>query len=373
MTRVVVVGAGIIGLSIAWRLADAGDDVVVVDPAPGRGASWVAAGMLAPASEAHPDEVDLLTTMRRSAALWPDFAAELARAAGRDVPLLDSGTVLAGVDEDDGRALDDTADRLAALGLDLEPLRARQLRARVPALSPRVRPGFAVSGDHAVDNRMVVDALLGAVRRLDVDMVTAAATSVEGEGSADGVRLDDGRVLPGDVVVVAAGAWSTTLSLPAAALGLPVRPVRGEIVRLQDDASHRLLDHVVRGHAHGRSVYLVPRRTGEVVVGATSDERGFDVTVTAGGVLDLLRAATDLVPGVRELAVLETSAGLRPGTPDNTPLVGPTPVDGLVLATGHHRHGVLLAPLTAEVVARWVRQRRRDDVDAVLDPRRFVA
>lgn len=371
--RVVVVGGGIIGLTVAWRAAQSGADTTVVDPDPDRGASWVAAGMLAPVTEAHPGEAPLLAFNQHAARRWPSFVEELTAAAGAEVELRTHGTIVAALDDDDRRHVDDLAERLDSLGLQVERLRGRELRRRVPALAPGVRGGLDVAGDHAVDNRQVVAALRVAATRAGVGTARQAASAVQvDDDRVSGLALADGRTLPADVVVVAAGAWSGQLDLPAG-VRAPIRPVRGEVLRLQDDATAPLLARTVRGRARGWPVYVVPRGHGEVVVGATADDRGFDVTVTGGGVLDLLRAATDLVPGVRELALVEARAGLRPGTPDNAPLVGPTAVDGLVMATGHFRHGILQAPVTGDAVAAWLGDGAVPEVLAVADPGRFPA
>lgn len=362
-----------IGLTAAWRLAQAGHDVTVLDPAAGQGASWAAAGMLAPVTEAHLGEEELVALNRAAADRWPSFAEELASAAGMSVDRQTAGTVVAALDEDDRRGLDDLADRLTTLGLAVERCRGRDLRRREPALSPGVRHGLDVAGDHAVDNRQVVDALQKAAADVGVVVRPVAADGVrDDDGQVTGVTLADGSTEPADTVVVAAGCWSGRLDLPTG-VRPPVRPVRGEILRLRDDPAAPLLHRVVRGRARGWSVYLVPRSHGEVVVGATSDDRGYDTTVTAGGVLDLLRTAADLVPGVRELELVETRAGLRPGTPDNGPIVGATDVPGLVLATGHFRHGILQAPITGDAVAALVADDPVPDVLAPFGPGRFAA
>lgn len=373
MKRVIVIGGGVIGLTAAWRLAQAGHDVTVLDPAAGQRASWAAAGMLAPVTEAHLGEEELVALNRAAADRWPSFAEELAGTTGMPVDRQTAGTVVAALDEDDRRGLDDLADRLATLGLAVERCRGRDLRRREPALSPGVRHGLDVAGDHAVDNRQVVDALQKAVADAGVALRPVAADGVRGDGGqVAGVTLADGSTEPADTVVVAAGCWSGQLDLPPGARP-PVRPVRGEILRLRDDPAAPLLRRVVRGRARGWSVYVVPRSHGEVVVGATSDERGYDTTVTAGGVLDLLRTAADLVPGIRELELVEARAGLRPGTPDNGPIVGATDVAGLVLATGHFRHGILQAPITGDAVAALVADDPVPDALVPFGPGRFAA
>ena len=321
--RVSVVGGGVIGLSIAWLLAERGVEVTVFDPAPGRGASHVAAGMLAPVTEVHYGEEALLELNLRSAARYPAFAAHLEGASGRSVGYHESGALAVARDSDDLAALDRLVRYQEELRLDVQRLSAAGCRRVEPGLAPGVRGGVLVAGDHQVDPRALLDALLEACRRRRVPFVH------ERVGPDD--RPD------GDVVVVAAGAWSAGV----AGVDLPVRPVKGQLLRLRGKPG---VDHIIRG----LDVYIVPRPSGEVIVGATVEERGFDTAVTAGAVDDMLQAAIELVPDVRELELVETCAGLRPGTPDNRPIIerrGDT-----IIATGHYRNGVLLAPITAELV-----------------------
>ncbi|MCK2220772.1 glycine oxidase ThiO [Actinomadura sp. ATCC 31491] len=357
----VVVGGGVVGLSVAWRLARAGRRVAVVDPRPARGASHAAAGMLAPISEVTYTEAPLLRLGMASLRRWPAFAAELAAdaglpATGPGVDLRAEGTLDVAFGADDLAALDELAAFMDKLGLPVERLTGRECRRLEPMLAPSVRGGLLAAGDAWVDPRRVTAALLAALERLRVPLVRARATGLlreddtgaepPGAGRVVGVRLEEGAG-PSEVragrVVLAAGAWSGGLA------GVPVRPVKGQILRLR--SPRPLLTRCVRGSVHGSSVYLVPRGDGELVVGATQEELGFDTRVTAGGLYELLRDARELVPGVTELELADVVAGLRPGTPDNLPVIGPGGAPGLVLATGHHRGGVLLAPLTAALVA----------------------
>lgn len=337
MRTVAVIGGGAIGLASAWRAAQRGCEVTVFDPAPGRGASHAAAGMLAPVTEVHHGEEALLALNLASARRWPAFAAELAEATGVDVGHRRDGTLVVAVDGDDLRALEDLARFQLALGLDVERLRSRECRALEPRLSPRVRGGVLARGDHQVDNRRLVAALLAACRR--------AGVRVERR------RVDAVDALPHDRVVIAAGCRSSLL-----AARVPVRPVKGQILRLRFDPADPPVTRTIRGMAEGTPVYLVPRTGGELVVGATVEDRGDDTTVTAGAVAELLDAAIALVPGVRELELAESIAGLRPATPDNAPIIGPSPGQDrvVVVATGHHRNGILLTPITADAVAALV-------------------
>ncbi|MEU4835265.1 glycine oxidase ThiO [Streptosporangium sp. NPDC023615] len=346
----VVVGGGVIGLSVAWRATGRGQRVAVIDPAPVSGASHAAAGMLAPVSEVTYTEEPLLRLGLASLERWPAFAAELTRASGYDLDHRADGTLDVAFGSDDLAALDDLAAFTAALGLPAERLTGRECRRLEPMLAPSVRGGMLAGGDAWVDPRKVTAALLAALdaagATLVADRVTGLLTS---SGAARGVRLASGGSLASGRVVLAAGAWSGSLEGVPPEVLPPVRPVKGQIMRLR--SPEPVLSRCVRGVVHGSHVYLVPRGDGELVLGATQEELGFDTRVTAGGLWELLRDARELVPGVTELEVTETIAGLRPGTPDNLPLVGPTIMPGLDLATGHHRGGVLLAPLTADLCA----------------------
>lgn len=369
----IVVGGGIVGLSIAWRLARSGRPVTVVDPAPASGASHAAAGMLAPVSEVTYTEEPLLRLGLASLRHWPSFASELATDAGLGAGTgLGSGASEAGVNglsdaaragldfrvdgtlavafgADDLAALGELAAFMEKLGLPVERLTGRDCRRLEPMLAPTVRGGLLARGDAWVDPRRVTTALLAALERLGVPLVRARvsellrdADKVVGVHLAPPDQTDVPGEIRGDRVILAAGAWSAGL------VDVPVRPVKGQIMRLR--SPQPLLGRCVRGTVHGASVYLVPRGDGELVVGATQEELGFDTRVTAGGLYELLRDARELVPGVTELEVADVEAGLRPGTPDNVPLIGPSGTPGLVLATGHHRGGVLLAPLTAAIL-----------------------
>jgi glycine oxidase len=371
----VVLGGGIIGLSLAWRARLGGMSVLLLERDElGGGATHVAAGMLAPVAEVEFGAAGrVLELGLRSAAMWPDFAAELQQASGVEVGLRRTGTLVVARDEDEARELERQLAFRESLGLRAVRLRASEARERESALAPTVRLALEAPDDHSVDPRRVVAALRRACElegvlfgehrhvhglELDADAkrvvgvrVSRQRTSdVEAGGAADGDVLEDGACesIYARDVVVAMGAWSGGLAgLPDGA-GVPVRPVKGQIMRLRDPSGPGLLRRVVR-FAGG---YLVPRGDGGYVLGATMEERGFEPCATAGGVYELLRDAHELVPGVSELRIEELGVGYRPGTPDNAPVIGPGTLDGLTWATGHHRNGILLAPLTAELVTR---------------------
>ncbi len=352
MTDVIVVGGGAIGLAGAWRLAQGGLTVTVCDAAPGSQATHASAGMLAPVTEAHYGEDRLLALNLRGAELWPAFAEELETESGRPVGYRTCGSLLVALDADDARMLDDLARYLDRLGLAAETLSGTRARALEPALAPGVRRGLRVLGDHQADNRLLAAALLAALAARGVEVLRSAVRRVVVEdGAVRGVELDDGTVLAGEQVLLSAGAWSAGIGgLPPDARP-PVRPVKGQILRIQGPADEPVLGGNVRGLVRGRSLYLVPRASGRIVVGATVEEQGFDTTVTVEGIHQLLHDAAVLVPGLLDLELAEIGAGLRPGSPDNEPVVGRTTVEGLVVATGHHRNGILLTPVTADAVA----------------------
>lgn len=369
---VAVVGGGIIGLAVGWRAAQRGMRVVVLErDAPGSGATHAAAGMLAPASEANLAERDLLALGLASAARFPAFVAELREVAGVDPGFLPCGTLVVARDRDEAEALERERRAREELGLDVARLRPSEARRREPALAPTLRLALDVPDDHAVDPRALAAALAAAVPAAGGEVRAGAAVArVDvADGRVAGVTLAGGERVAAGQVVVAAGAWTGALAgLPEDAR-VPVRPVKGQILRLRDPAGPGLLQRVVRMERG----YLVPRGDGRYVLGATMEERGFDTDVTAGAVSELLRDAGELVPGIAELVLEELEAGLRPGTPDNAPALGPSPaVAGLHWAAGHHRNGILLTPITAELVAAGLAGEPLGELAAPFSPARFA-
>ncbi|MFE1346418.1 glycine oxidase ThiO [Streptomyces sp. NPDC058757] len=370
---VLVVGGGVIGLVTAWRAALRGLTVAVVDPGPGGGAARVAAGMLAAVTELHYGEETLLGLNLASAARYPAFVAELEEAAGLDVGYRDCGTLAVALDADDRAHLRELHALQARCGLASTWLSGRECRRLEPMLAPGVRGGLRVDGDHQVDPRRLAAALLTACERAGVVFHRALAERLVVTGDrARGVVLGDGTALSAGQTVLAAGSLSGRLAGVPPAVLPPVRPVKGQVLRLRIPAPYApFLSRTVRAVVRGSHVYLVPRENGELVVGATSEELGWDTTVTAGGVYELLRDAHELVPGLTELPLTETLAGLRPGSPDNAPLLGPSALPGLHLATGHYRNGILLTPVTGDVMAEALTTGALPDEARPFSPRRF--
>jgi glycine oxidase len=339
---VVVVGAGVIGLACAWRCAQRGMRVLVLEREAdiGAGASGVAAGMLAPVTEAGFGEEPLLRLNLASAALWPSFAAELAERSGLDPGFRESGALAVAADRDDAEELRRLFAFQRELGLDVRWLAGRECRRLEPRLSPRVPGGILSAQDHQVEPRLVVRALRTAFEASGGELRFGV------EASADEIDAPH--------VVLAAGCWS----------GAPVRPVKGQILRLRGE---QIAERLVRTP----HCYVVSRASGETVVGATMEERGFDTAVTGEGVFTILEAARRVLPDIGELEFVEAAARLRPGTPDNAPLIGPRE-DGVIWATGHHRNGVLLAPITAAAVAAMVSGEAPPEAVEPFGPERFA-
>ena len=368
---VVIVGGGLVGLGIAWRASALGLRVTVVDPHPGAGSSWAAAGMLAPVTESHFGEEALIRLNLAAADAYPAFVEELEAETGMGCGYRRCGTLVLGFDADDTRALDDLAEFQRGLGMAVERLSGGACREMEPMLAPGIRGGVHVAGDHQVDNRRLVRALTAAVERRATLLRQRVAEVLVAGDRVSGVRLDDGRSVTSTSVVLAAGCWSAEVVGVPEPDRPPVRPVKGQILRLRVPAEAPLLGRTVGWLVEGSRGYLVPRADGEIVLGATSEERGFDTQVTAGAVHELLRDAHRVVPGISEAELTECRAGLRPGSPDNGPILGRGTVEGLVLATGHHRNGVLLTPLTANSIAHLLATGEVDPVIAPFSRNRF--
>jgi glycine oxidase len=346
---VAVVGGGVIGLTVAWRAAQRGLRTLVLDAAED-GAWRYAAGMLAPVTEVEFGEDALLGLGLRALDGFPAFCADLGVDLRRD------GALVVARDRDEAEELERLFEHRRALGLAVERLRPSQARRAEPALAPTVRLALDVPGDAAVDPRGLVAALGDAVVRAGGEIRRGRVTTVE----SGAVTLDDGATLRADHVVIAAGTWSGALG------AMPVRPVKGQIMRLRDPVGQDLVTRTIRT----RAGYLVPRGEGRYVLGATVEERGWDTAPTSGATLELIRDLAEVVPGVLELEIEELGAGLRPGTPDNLPIIGSA--GGVVWATGHYRSGILLADVTAEAVLAVLAGDGLPEWAAVCDPARFA-
>jgi glycine oxidase len=367
----VFVGGGVIGLSCAWRAAQRGARVVVLERAePPAGATRVAAGMLAPVGELTFGEPELLELTLESARLYPQFVAELESASGKTTGYTRQGALHIALDRDEAAQLRRVHALQRSLGLGAEWLPPRRCRELEPGLTPSFNGGVHAPGEASVDPRALTAALLLALAAAGVEVRTGTdvvAGLFEGERLA-GVRTAAGEELRAESVVLANGAWSGRAGWLPEPARPPVRPVKGQVAELRTRDDSPPCARIVASER----VYLVPRTDGRLIVGATVEEQGFDTAVTAGGVHELLREARRLLPDVAEMELVDSMAGLRPGTPDNLPLIGPGAIDGLVLATGHYRNGILLAPLTAEAVAAQLAGEALPDTAAAADPLRLT-
>ena len=355
--KILIIGGGVIGLGVGWQLAKAGASVSIYERTEvGRAASWAAAGMLAPLAEAHTEEPELLKLGCQSLALYPQWVTELEADAAMSVGYRVEGTLIVGLEPDDTHQLRHLYASQQDLGLDVEWLTGRAAREIEPALSPRVTAAIRCESDHQVDNRLMVKALGRAYQRYGgvlCESITVERIVIESE-VVTGVQTQE-NFQEADVVILAAGCWSAQIEgLPDAILP-PVRPVKGQMLALQMEGGITVKNVIRTVRArYPTSVYLVPRTDGRLIVGATSEEMGFDTRLTAGGVFELLRGAWEAVPGVYELPLLETWTGLRPGSRDNAPILGETPIKNLIYATGHYRNGILLTPITAYEMSKLI-------------------
>jgi glycine oxidase len=383
VTDVIVVGGGVIGTAIAWRAARSGQAVTLIDPGgddprAADKASLVAAGMLGPVSESLFGEQDLLNLNLHAVDRFPGFNSELEEATGKRTGLRTEGTLAVAYDSGDLAALDRLTDFRRSIGLKAERLDARECRKLEPFLAPGTRGGVLATGDLSVDNRRYLAALTAAAAASGVRTLAGTVTAV-----ADGQVLVTvpgksevaGTTLAARHVVIAAGHATRALDGVPATIRTAIRPVKGQILRLRHPGSiPHLLTHTVRAIVQGHDLYFVPREDGELVVGATQEERD-DRDVTAGAVYDLLRDATTAVPAVSELIFAEASAGLRPGTSDNGPILGTVRAAGgngsLIIAAGHFRNGIMLSAITADAVLALLHGEEPHDAWTPFGPGRF--
>jgi glycine oxidase len=335
----------------------------------GHGATWAAAGMLAAAVETEPGEEPLLKLTLESQRLWPDFARDLEAASGVSPEYRDEGTIVVALNRDDAMQLRHSFEFQKSLGLDLHWLNAAAAREREPHLKPGIAAAVWSPRDHQVENRKVGRGLTVAAQRAGVELVEHCAVHeiIISGGRASGVVSDRGRDTA-DIVVLAAGAWSREIGGIPAAQRPPVRPIKGQMLSVQMDAAAPLLRHVLwlpRG-------YLVPRNDGRLIIGGTVEERGFDDRITAGGVLALIEGAWRALPSIEELPIVETWVGFRPGSRDDAPMLGPSGIDRLVVATGHHRNGILLTPVSAAVISDYILNEHLPEIAGPFSPERFA-
>jgi glycine oxidase len=305
--------------------------------------------MLAPVGEAGWNEEALVRLAVASARAWPEFATELTGDSGLEVGYHACGAIHVALDRDETEELRRRFELMDSLGAGVTWMRSRAARELEPGLAPTCSAAVEAPGEAAVDPDLLLPALRAATEHRGGQILEQAEVTevLADDGRLAGVVTRDGQEHRADQVILATGAWAGAASWLPSHARPPVRPVKGQILALRGDAERPACRRIVASER----VYMVPRPDGRLIVGATVEERGFDVRVTAGGVHELLREAYRAIPEVSELELAQTLVGLRPGTPDNAPLLGPGGMDGLVLATGHYRNGVLLAPVSGEAIA----------------------
>ena len=374
--KILIIGGGVIGLGIGWQLAKAGAAVTIHDRGQaGRGASWAAAGMLGPIAEAHSDELDLLKLSNQSLARYPGWVNELEAETEMSIGYRAEGTLIIAIEPDDMYQLEHAYALQQNLGLNVEWLSGREARQIEPALSPYVTAAIRCETDHQVDNRLMAQALQRAYQGRGgmLHQNSTIERIVIENGTATGVQTQDG-FQGADMCILAAGCWSGHINGLPETIIPPVRPVKGQMLALQmrEGITIKNVIRTVKAR-YPTPVYLVPRTDGRLIVGATTEELGFDTDLTVGGIYELLRGAFEAVPGVYELPLIETWTGLRPGSRDNAPILGKTSVENLIYATGHYRNGILLTPITAYEIAKLVLTGETSETIAPFQLDRFLA
>lgn len=365
-----IIGGGIAGLTTAREAARAGMRVTVVDPTPTHGASYAAAGMIAPLTEYHIGDERLVPLLVEAARVWPGYAKAIADESGLPSGYVDHGTVVVGHDADDKAELLRHLPAQRALGFAPEVLTTRQVREREPALGPTISVGIAAPADHAVHNREFLAALMRANELAGVQFVFETARITD----RPHVVACESQELTADRIIVAAGIDTVHQEALEPEIRAAIRPVKGQILRLQADRRTSAVPSLtVRALVRGKSVYIVPRPSGEIVIGATVEERQFDLGATAAGVFELLRDARAIMPSVDEWAFTESWAGMRPTTHDHLPIVGPSTRDDIHYATGHGRNGILLGPLTGLSMASFLTTGTMPSPMSDASPLRFLS
>lgn len=355
--KIIIIGGGVIGLGIGWQLAKAGAAVTIHDRGQaGRGASWAAGGMLGPIAEAHIDELDLLKLSNQSLERYPEWVDELETETEMSIGYRAEGTLIIGIQPDDTYQLKHAYTLYKDLGLNVEWLSGQEAREIEGALSPYVTAAIRCETDHQVDNRLMVQALELAYQARGgvLHQNSTVERIVVEKGTVTGVQTQEG-FQGADVCILAAGCWSGQINGLPDTIIPPVRPVKGQMLALQMREGI-MISNVIRTvkARYPMPVYLVPRKDGRLVIGATTEELGFDTDLIVGGIYELLHGAFEVVPSFYKLPLIETWTGLRPGSSDNGPILGKTPVENLIYATGHYRNGILLTPITAYEISKLI-------------------
>lgn len=369
---VVIIGAGVIGLSIAWRLAQKGMRVVIADPNPLGGASWVAAGMLAPVSEANYGEQNLVGLGLTSLQRYPCFVKELQDFSQMEVGYIPSGTLEVALDINDKAEIEFLHSFRSQLGLETKFLDSTATRKVEPLLAPGVQASVSIEQEHQIDNRLLCKALAKAAYLAGVYFYKASIAKVDldEKNILKGVVTSKGIKISSPNVVIAAGAWSKDIK--GVTPQLPIYPIKGQTLRVRLLEPSVGFQSIIRGLVKGHHVYMVPRKNGEIIIGATVEDKGFDTSITIEGLYELLRNITSLLPSISEAIIEENLSGLRPGSPNNAPILGSFVTKGLFAATGHYRNGILLTPVTSDALSDCVIDQVDPSYIENFSPNRFI-
>ena len=369
---VLIIGGGIIGLSIAWRLVDIGKKVVVVDKRNlGKEASWAAAGMLSGRLDLKPSEKKLLPIFEKSHYVWPKFARELENKSGKRIGYRKEGTLMIACDINEEQKLKNNYNFLKNNKVNISWLSGNKIREKEPYVSNNVLSGFFSPEDHHVNNRYILDALITILKKNKNSCIFKENTEVEkiitDKDQVIGVKTRNETIKTKEIIVCS-GAWTNRIK-NIEIKEVPIRPVKGQMVCLKMPKSSSLLKHIL----WRENVYLVPRDNSDLIIGATEEEMGFDKSLTAGGIYNLLKIAREVLPAIEDLSIVDSWSGLRPATRDEAPIIGPSKkIKGLIYATGHHRNGILLAPLTSNVIKNYYLNGKIENDFNNFKPGRFV-
>ena len=369
---VLIIGGGIIGLSIAWRLIGIGKKVVVVDKRNlGKEASWAAAGMLSGRLDLKPSEKQLLPIFEKSHHAWPKFAKELENKSGKRIGYRKEGTLMIACDINEEQKLKNNYNFLKNNNIHVSWLSGNKIREKEPYVSNNVLSGFFSPEDHHVNNRYILDALITILKKNKHNCIFKENTEVEeiitDKDQVIGVKTRN-EIIKTKEIIICSGAWTNKIK-NIEIKEVPIRPVKGQMVCLKMPKNTSLLKHIL----WRENVYLVPRDNSDLIIGATEEEMGFDKSLTAGGIYNLLKIAREVLPAIENLSIVESWSGLRPATRDEAPIIGPSKkIKGLIYATGHHRNGILLAPLTSNVIKNYYLNGKIENDFNNLRPGRFV-
>ena len=369
---ILIIGGGIIGLSIAWRLIGIGKKVIIIYKKNlGKEASWAAAGMLSGRLDLKPCEKKLLPIFEKSHLAWPKFAEELENKSGKSIGYKKEGTLRVACDLHEEKKLKNNYDFLKNNKVNITWLSGDKIRDKEPYVSNNVLSGFFSPDDHHVNNRYILDALITILKKNKNNCIFKENTEVEkiitNKNQVIGVKTNN-EIIKTKEIIVCSGAWTSKIK-NIEIKEVPIRPVKGQMVCLKVPKNISLLKHIL----WRENVYLVPRNNSDLIIGATEEEMGYDKSLTVGGIYNLLKIAREVLPAIEDLSIVESWSGLRPTSRDDAPIIGPSKkLKGLIYATGHHKNGILLAPLTSSVIKNYYLNGNIGNDFNNFEPGRFV-